>query len=597
MRSKMSTGTPTIETLLEHGSWIRSLARRLASDAEADDVAQETWRAALESPPDPDRPARPWLAQVLRNTVRTAFRSGSRRRAREREVSQIETAPPSAEETLARAQLHQRIAQLVTALDDPYRATVVARFYEGLESTEIARRAGIPAGTVRWRLNEALRRLRAGLDEAHGGDRRRWCALLLLGHPHRPASRPPGTPLIAGPVAKAGLALLLAAGLGGGLLAGRVARRPGPVPTALAPAGAGASSGEPTPGQEDTMTSNRVKRVTTLVGSALPALMAAAAAQAAVGEEAVSWCVEMREKVFACKDEFAEALVARRHPPAEQQMALVAKALEEISEEGSGPPGPRKEQCRQWLARRLEQDPASDRGAKLAAAKKMLAVCSAKDDCKGRVECLLPFLASPTEAPASAPEPTGARPGNGRVVGRVIDAESGAPVPDVEVRVLAMTSQRKLTPRRTDGAGAFLVDGLPAGEPVKIVLVGDRKTYVVERRLLDATGPSLDAGTLRLMRGNLEVRFREGSWRGVTGIVASEDESATVAKVGPGTPAEKAGVRNGDKILAIDGQEVRGLPFGGVEWRLRGRPGSSVAVTIQTGGAAARTVTLARISD
>lgn len=36
---------------------------------------------------------------------------------------------------------------------------------------EIARAQGIPAGTVRWRLSEGLRRLRAQLDEAHGGNR------------------------------------------------------------------------------------------------------------------------------------------------------------------------------------------------------------------------------------------------------------------------------------------------------------------------------------------------------------------------------------------------------------------------------------------
>lgn len=583
----MSSGTPSLDTLLAQGAWLRNLARRLASGADADDVAQETWRAAIESPPDPDRPLRPWLAQVLRNTVRTAFRRSGRRRARERAVSAIEPAPPTAEDALARAQLHQRLAQLVAELDDPYRATVVARFYEGLEAAEIARRSGVPAGTVRWRLSEGIRRLRAGLDEAHGGDRRRWSALLLLDErgPVRDMR------LFRWPATKIGLALLITAtaGLGTGLVAWRLVARPAPAPLA------GIDRESSLNQKEDPMDS-RSRKAAALVGAALPVLVAASQAQAALADEAVNWCVEMREKVFACQDEFADAFVARRHPPPEQQMALVAQALEEIRQEGSGPLPPRRERCRQWVARRLEEEPGGDREAKLAAVKKLLAFCSAKEDCKARVECLLPFLGPPPAPPGPA-EKTWERLGGGRAIGRVIDAGSGAPMAGVEVRVLAMTTQRKLTPRHTDAAGAFTVDGLPDGEPVKLVLIADRKTHVIERRLLAKPQPSIDTGTLRLQPGNMEARSREGSWRGYTGIFASEDESATVARVGPGTPADRAGVRSGDRILTVDGKDVRGLPFGGLEWHLRGRPGTSAVLVIQSAGAPPRPVTLARIPD
>src|ERR671928_500406 len=95
------------ELFRAHGSWMRALARRLASDADADDLAQETWRAAIESPPDGTRPLRPWLAQVLRNTIRTAFRRARRRRTREREAQGLVAPAPGADETLARAELHR----------------------------------------------------------------------------------------------------------------------------------------------------------------------------------------------------------------------------------------------------------------------------------------------------------------------------------------------------------------------------------------------------------------------------------------------------------------------------------------------------------
>jgi hypothetical protein len=67
---------------------------------------------------------------------------------------------------------------LVLELDEPYRSTIIAHFVEGRTSASIARSLGIPAGTVRKRLWEALSRLRAGLD-ASAGDRKRWAPAVL----------------------------------------------------------------------------------------------------------------------------------------------------------------------------------------------------------------------------------------------------------------------------------------------------------------------------------------------------------------------------------------------------------------------------------
>jgi DNA-directed RNA polymerase specialized sigma24 family protein len=75
----------------------------------------------------------------------------------------------STETMLARLELPRMVSELVRALDEPYRTTILLRFLEGRTPTETARAHGIPAGTVRWRLNEGLGRLRARLDEAHGG--------------------------------------------------------------------------------------------------------------------------------------------------------------------------------------------------------------------------------------------------------------------------------------------------------------------------------------------------------------------------------------------------------------------------------------------
>ena len=54
-------------------------------------------------------------------------------------------------------------------LEEPYRTTVMLRYFGDLSSAEIARRQGIPEGTVRSRLKRALDRLRRDLDERHRG--------------------------------------------------------------------------------------------------------------------------------------------------------------------------------------------------------------------------------------------------------------------------------------------------------------------------------------------------------------------------------------------------------------------------------------------
>ena len=168
------------DTLLEHATWLRRLAASLVGDPTlADDLVQDTWVAALRSPPDRDRPIRPWLARVVRNAARFRWRGEKNRAAREAiTASHAETATPTSEELLARHQLQQLLSRLVGDLDEPYRATILLRYAEGLAPTQIARRLEIPAGTVRWRIKEGLERLRRGLDAAHGGDRKVWLLAL-----------------------------------------------------------------------------------------------------------------------------------------------------------------------------------------------------------------------------------------------------------------------------------------------------------------------------------------------------------------------------------------------------------------------------------
>jgi len=219
-----------LPALLAHAAWVRRLAGCLVrDDALADDLTQETFMAALRHPPAAELPPRPWLGQVVRNLVRMRARGDRRRGAREESSATADPADPveSPEQLVARAQAQQSLASLVVALAEPYRATVLLRFYEGLSAADIAARQGVPAGTVRWRLKTALAQLRTELDRSCNGDRHAWqLALAPLGawptEPPSPWVLPGLSRAKAGLVAKSLLsAAVVLVGVTGGLLATR----------------------------------------------------------------------------------------------------------------------------------------------------------------------------------------------------------------------------------------------------------------------------------------------------------------------------------------------------------------------------------------
>jgi carboxyl-terminal processing protease len=73
---------------------------------------------------------------------------------------------------------------------------------------------------------------------------------------------------------------------------------------------------------------------------------------------------------------------------------------------------------------------------------------------------------------------------------------------------------------------------------------------------------------------------------GGTGMLLEEHPGAfvSVQRVFPSTPAAEAGVQEGDRIIAIDGASTQGWEIDRVSEKLRGTPGSQVAVTYSRPG-------------
>lgn len=165
----------TLETLLAQASFVRGMARSLGG-REGDDLEQETWLSVLKRPPEDGAP-RPWLGEVMRNARRMAFRGDARRIAREHAFEQAQHAKSPAELVEA-LELNRILVEAVLALGDPYRETLLLRYWRELSSAAIGARLHVPAGTVRSHLKTALERVRDTLDRRYGA-RATWQRALV----------------------------------------------------------------------------------------------------------------------------------------------------------------------------------------------------------------------------------------------------------------------------------------------------------------------------------------------------------------------------------------------------------------------------------
>jgi len=208
----MDSVTRALETedVEAHGKWVRSLARGLLTEGEAEDLAQDVWVATLEKPPRRKTAGglRPWLSKVARNLAGQTLRR--RLRQAEAKASQDPRTAPDPASLLMRAEAHRKVVEALLGLEEPFRTALLLRFFEPMNSAQIARHLNLHPTTVRHRIQRGLEILRWKLRESDGDFRQTCLAVLgipagLWVGPGGPSSRP-WTALSAGKLA-AGLVL------------------------------------------------------------------------------------------------------------------------------------------------------------------------------------------------------------------------------------------------------------------------------------------------------------------------------------------------------------------------------------------------------
>ena len=148
----------------EHLDQAYRLARAILRDpAEAQDATHDAfvqaWRK-WETLRDPAR-FEPWFDRILVNTCRNRLRS---RRWVATDIS-AEVALATGDHA-SHAEDRDVIGTAIAALSPDHQLVVALRYYRDLTVDDIARRLGIPAGTVQSRLHYALKRLHDAIDAA-----------------------------------------------------------------------------------------------------------------------------------------------------------------------------------------------------------------------------------------------------------------------------------------------------------------------------------------------------------------------------------------------------------------------------------------------
>jgi RNA polymerase sigma-70 factor (ECF subfamily) len=135
----------------------------MVGEADANDLTQEAMLAASRDLPRLRDPARfgPWLRRILINRCRNVLRS----RARHGIHAQLSLDLGSRGSEIADAERRMEVRDGLVTLTDLQRAVVVLHYLLGLSLADVADTLGIPEGTAKSRLHQALTRLRAHFAE------------------------------------------------------------------------------------------------------------------------------------------------------------------------------------------------------------------------------------------------------------------------------------------------------------------------------------------------------------------------------------------------------------------------------------------------
>jgi len=110
----------------------------------------------------------------------------------------------------------------------------------------------------------------------------------------------------------------------------------------------------------------------------------------------------------------------------------------------------------------------------------------------------------------------------------------------------------------------------------------DIKPGDLSKTSIDAMLAELDPYTVYVPESKLEdfELMTKGEYGGIGALIQKQDDYVVITEPYEGFPAQKAGLKAGDRIVEIDGENAIGKTSGQISERLKGVPGSSFNVVV-----------------
>lgn len=165
------------------------------------------------------------------------------------------------------------------------------------------------------------------------------------------------------------------------------------------------------------------------------------------------------------------------------------------------------------------------------------------------------------------------------VRGRVTSKQTGQPVGGASVMVMDFSSGGQPRTATTDPDGRYQLTAVAPGRHSLRVDHNDHRSEL-------ASGLDLPDGAdvvrdIALAAKGPGERF---SFQGIGATLMRDGQGVVVRGIMPGTPAEVAGVKEGDRIISVDRSAVSAMPLPQVVERIRGEEGSAVLLEIERPG-------------
>jgi carboxyl-terminal processing protease len=106
-------------------------------------------------------------------------------------------------------------------------------------------------------------------------------------------------------------------------------------------------------------------------------------------------------------------------------------------------------------------------------------------------------------------------------------------------------------------------------------------------RSAPVAGPDLDPAAIQERISGIKV--------GIGVQLQATETGAKIERVLPGNPADRAGIKAGEVITAVDGQPVAGLPMATIVGRIAGEEGTQVSLTVCAADGTSREVRITRM--